>query len=144
MTDAADVYNPKDFESIRLTVHFQNLTTRTEVKDKSKASLVEIGDKTLVFELPARSCNEKHNVMVKISRTEKIKDGADKSKKAPKEQELLNVTGKVRSLEEVDEETVRIEVECMQFDEKGWNALLALYASRQAEIEKFLAAARGY
>lgn len=144
MTDAVDVYNPKDFESIRLTVHFQNLTTRTEVKDKSKVSLVEIGDRTLVFEVPARSCNEKHNVMVNISRAEKVKEGTDKAKKTQKEQELLNVTGKVRSLDAVDEETVRIEVECLQFDEKGWNALLALYANRQAEIEKFLTATRGY
>src|SRR5690242_12428957 len=83
-TDAAEVFKPDDFKSIRLMVEFKNITTGTEVKKNKRASLVEIGNKVLVFELPKNSCNVKHNVMVTISRVE-----------TKKEVEVLSVTGKV-------------------------------------------------
>lgn len=143
MTDAADVFNTKDFESIRLVVHFQNVTTRTEVKGGEKTGLLEIGNKMLVIELPAKSCNVKHNVMLKICQVERGKE-KDPKKKPKKEKELLSVTGKVWDIEELDDESVRVAVECVQYDEKSWNDLLNLFSNRQAEIEKFLAAARGY
>lgn len=142
MTDASEVFDPKDFESIRLIVHFQNVTTRMEVKETDKASLVEIGEKMLVLELPAKSCNVKHSVMVQICQVDKNAKPDKKNKR--KERELLSVTGKVFDLEEVDEEFSRVTIECLQFDEKSWNELLNMYANRQAQIEKFFAAARGF
>lgn len=136
MIKAEDVFNPKDFESIRLLVYFQNTTTGTKVDDPSKCSLTEIGDKTLVLDLPARSCAKQHNVMVDIYK-------ADKSA-ASKSVELLKVTGKVFTTDETDDDRARVTVECMQFDEESWIKLTELFSSRQTEIENFFKAVRGY
>jgi hypothetical protein len=146
MIDASDVFNPRDFESISLKVYFSNLTTRTEVKNTNKTSLVELGDKSLVLELPERSCNEKHNVMVKIVRIEKQKEPSkkDSGKKNKNEREVLSITGKVRSLEDVGQQALRVEIDCLQYDEKGWQEIVSLFEARQAEIENFLTAVRGF
>ena len=129
------VFNPEDFQSIRLAVYFKNLTTRTEVKSQSTTPLVEIGDKTLVFELPARSCNAKHNALVEIKKIEA---------KTNKETSILSVTGKVKSIEELEDSTMKVEFDCIQYDEPSWEKLLSLYSSRQSEITDFLKSIRGY
>ncbi len=134
MIKADEVFNASDFESIRLVVHFQNITTRTEVKDKKSAQLIEIGDKWLTLELPSKSCNDRHNVMVDVKRAGKGKQ---------KDVDILSVTGKVFSVEDLGDNRMQVVVECVQFEERRWNDLLSLYANRQAEIQKFFAAVKG-
>jgi len=69
--DASEVFNADDFKSVRLSIIFQNLTTRTEVRDRSKVALVEVGDRTILLEIPGKSCQTKHSVLIKIERPKK-------------------------------------------------------------------------
>lgn len=133
--NAEDVFNPKDFESIKLIVYFANTTTGTAIKDPGKISLTEIGEKHLTLDLPSKSCNAKHNVTVDIKRF-------DKQQK--KEIEIVKATGKVHSFQDVGDDRARVVIECVQFDEKSWADLLAFYSNRQQEIEAFFKAVKGY
>lgn len=133
-TDAGEVFNAKDFESIQLRISFKNLTTRTETKSTDQVSLIEIGDRTLYLELPERSCNVKHSVMVDISQIEK---GLKTLKP------LLSVTGKISQVEDVGEHLNQVSIHCLQFDEESWKKLVNIYAARQEEINQFLATVRG-
>ncbi len=133
--DEPSIFNPEDFRSVRLTVHFKNLTTRTESKSVSTTPLVEIGNKTLVFELPARSCNEKHSALVEIKKVDHDMQ---------KEISVLSVTGKVKEIEELGEGSMKVTLDCIQYDEPSWDALLNLYSKRQDEITNFLKSIRGY
>lgn len=145
MIDAASVFNPRDFESIQLLFSFQNITTRTEVRDQPRIKLVELGDRTLTLELPAKSCNEKHNVLVTIFKVDQAKKSDSTERKIRRNgQPLVSVTGKVLAAEDVGEEVLRVEIECVQYDERSWSELLSIYSRRQAEIDGFLAAARGF
>ena len=83
---------------------------------------------------PAKSCNDRHNVMVDISRA-----GIGKQKDVP----ILSVTGKVYSVEDLGDNRMQVVVECIQFEERRWNDLLSLYSNRQAEIQKFFASVKG-
>jgi hypothetical protein len=88
-----------------------------------------------VLELPERSCNDQHNVLVVFKRFDKVKK---------KDKELLSVTGKVLQIQEVGEGKLRVFIECIQYDEKGWQTLLALFNARQEQIQRFLESVRGY
>jgi hypothetical protein len=135
------ILNPADFKSIKLRVSFQNTSSGSRALDPSLCSLVEIGEKFLVVELPYASCNKNHNVILKISVAE---DGVNS-------REILSVTGKVIQMKELksgsgedEKKTLRVGIECIQFDELSWQELTQLYANRQEAITKFLKAARGY
>ncbi|MEW6055876.1 MAG: hypothetical protein AB1540_04605 [Bdellovibrionota bacterium] len=135
MVEAEDVFDPKQFQSIRLEIEFKDLTTGTEVRDHGRISLQEISEKTLVLEVPEKSCNARHNVMIKIKQPDK---------KQKKGAEFFSVTGKVIQLEEAGEASLRVTVEILQFDDKSWNDFQNLFLNRQTEIENFLKAAKGY
>lgn len=134
MIDAADVFKASDFSSLKLHVALSNNTTHTEVKDKSKLSLLEIGEKSLVLEVPLNSCNVKHMLLIEISQPEK---GSKKNKP------LLVATGKVLEREDLNDGMARITVDCVQFDEKSWKDLINIYSSRQKDIEEFFKAVKG-
>lgn len=128
--NAEDVFRAEDFESIRLIVYFKDFTTNTIVRDLTKTSIQEVGNKSLVLELPEKSCNTKHNVAIKICNS--------------KEEELLAITGKVTEVENVGDGFIRVSVDCIQYDEQSWTRFTSLFSDRQSEIDGFLAAARGY
>jgi len=134
MIEADEVFNAADFQSIKLSVQFKNLMTGIDVKNSAEISLMEIGDKALVFEIPARSCNVKHNVMFHIGRSD------TKSKKS---EPMFSATGKVSDLENLDEGRDRVTVDLVQYEERELADLMALFSSRQEEIENFFAAVRG-
>lgn len=133
--DESSIFNPEDFHSVKLAVYFKNLTTRTEVKSASTTPLVEIGQKTLVFELPSKSCNTNHSALVEIKKIDHA---------SQKEISVLSVTGKVKEIEELGEGSMKVIMDCIQYDETSWEALLSLYAKRQDEITNFLKSIRGY
>lgn len=134
MIDAKNIFNPNDFKSITLEVFMKNLTTHTETNDPSLISLVEIGERTLIFEFPARSCNVKHSLFLEIR---KLEPGEVKSS------EICSLTGKVIEAETMSESEMRVVVEAVQVDEESWNRLEKLYSSRQEQITQFLLAVRG-
>jgi hypothetical protein len=133
--DAKDVFRLEDFQSIQLSVQFQNLTTKTEIREPNSISLVEVLERSLVFEMPATSCNVKHSVLASIK---KKLPGRER-----KFEPLLNFTGKVATVEPQDNQLIRVTIDCVQFDEASWNDLLQLFSTRQKEIEGFFAAAKG-
>lgn len=136
MIEADDVFNPKDFESIRLVIRFKNFTTTTEVDSSKEIELVEVGDRSVILQLPAKSCSIGHNVEIDISK---------KIPKSAKTTQIVSVTGKVVRIEdcEDDDDCSLVEITCVQFDEAGWKQFLNLYSARQAEIIAFLNSVRG-
>ena len=132
--DACDVFNPADFVSLRLGISLQNLTTRTTVTNSRKISIIEIGDRSLTFEMPMGSCNIQHSVLFEISKID-----AKTKKFTP----LFKATGKVSDFEKLEDARVRVVVDMIQFDERGWNDFLSIFNNRQEEITQFLAAVKG-
>ena len=143
--DASNVFKASDFQSIRLKVYFKNNTTHTEA-NSDHCTLEEIGDKILVFGIPAKSCNSKHNVMCSIR---KIEPGSKN------ETEIFSFTGKVKEIENSEDnktigsnddeiEIMRVTIECFQYDEESWRNLEKIFGARQDEINEFLKAARGF
>ena len=132
MTKKEKIIDPADFQSIKLATSFQNTSTGLKEVPPDKCTLIEIGKKTLMLELPLHSCNMNHNVIIKISVAET----------GMKQREILAVTGKVIHMEV--ENSTRVTVDCIQFDETSWNELLQIYSKRQDSITNFLKNAKGY
>jgi hypothetical protein len=127
-----------DFKSIELAITVENTTSRTKTGPEKGVILVEFLEQGIVLDVPKASCAQGHNLTIEIRR----KDNPDA--------ELVSVTGKVEKLKknaQVDGEEaefMRAEIGLVQFDEHEWQAFKDLFSNRQAEIEKFLAGARGY
>ena len=134
---ADDVFNLADFQTMETTfTTIKNLTTRTEPDALPSVRLVEIGEKSLAFELE-KNCGAKgHSLIIALKITCPVKGGPAKTAK-------FEATTTVRSFEQQDDGTYRYEVELLQFEEKGWQQFLALFSSRQNEINEFLAAVKG-
>ncbi|MBI3543713.1 MAG: hypothetical protein HY075_10615 [Deltaproteobacteria bacterium] len=132
--DASEVFKAEDFKSVRLSITFQNLTTRTEVRDRSRVALIEVADRTILLEIPGKSCQAKHNVLIKIERPKK---------KAKAFELLFDATAKVVGIEDTGDGTDKVLVELVQFDLENWRRFLEVFSSRQDDIEKFLLAAKG-
>jgi len=133
--DASEVFNPKDFESVRLSISFTNLTTKTELKNADNILLIDIlsDPRQLGFEMPARQCNIKHNVLFEINKLDQ---------KTGKTSPLVAITGRIIEVEELDADCMKVTVDCVQVDEKSWDDLVNLFAKRQEDINNFLASAR--
>lgn len=136
MTDESEILiRPEDFQSTHLSLVFKNLTTKTEVKHAESSGIVEVGDKALVLELPLRSCNTQHSAMLSVFKY-------DHTQK--KYNELISMTGKVLSVEDIDGEALRVEFSVKQVDEEGWQSFLASFSDRQKEIDNLLKSMRGW
>lgn len=131
---AEDVFNPKDFQSITLEITMKNLTTQTEIKKPGLISLVELDEKKVTLQFPAKSCNVKHNIFVDIRK--KDSDSAHCK-------DLCSFTGKVLEAESVGDNALRTVVDVIQVDEQSWQNLLNLFAARQEQISQFLKSVRG-
>ena len=142
---ATEVYRPEDFQSFKFQVQFSNVTTRTEV-DQSKARLLEIGEAGVTLELPARTCNVRHLVMIKVVRP-KARDANARAAAKPGRQSdfhlLFDATGKVRSAGEANDGLLRVEIDFVQFDSGKWREFLGIFQTRQEEIDTFLKDAKG-
>ncbi len=130
-----DLINPMDFVSMRQKIRFQNVSTRTEIKESDSASILEIGTKSLVLELPPYSCHLNHNVMIEVylnGTTDKLAEP------------MLRATGKIISHERQEDGTLRVTMDLIQFDDVSWQKFLGLYSNRQDEIERFFKMVKGY
>lgn len=132
--NAEDVFNPKDFQSISLQITMKNLTTQTEIKDPGVISLVELGDKKITVEFPAKSCNIKHNVFLDIKKKDSQTEYYD---------DLCSLTGKVVEAEAMEPSELRAVIDVIQVDELSWKKLQEIFTSRQEQITEFLRAVRG-
>ncbi|MCM2278508.1 MAG: hypothetical protein NDJ89_10580 [Oligoflexia bacterium] len=121
-----------DFESMRISVGVQNTTTRTEVPADEKTELLEVRNRGVVLALPARSCSQGHNLMVRFSGTSSSKEKFE-----------FVSTAKVEKAQALEDGQDRVTLVFLQYDEAGWQKFCARFSDRQNEIEAFLKAARG-
>lgn len=132
MTDTL-FFDPKQFKSLKLKIRFKNLVSQTELPDGS-AHLIQIGDKSLTFETPIRTCAQGHNIMVTIFETEL---------NPTPENPIFVATGKVRAIDLLDDhQSQSTQLDLIQYEEEDWNKLESLYSQRQNEILEFMKAAR--
>ncbi len=137
---AGAVFKPDDFESTKFVVHFVNLTTQMEVKADGAIQITEVAPRSLVLELPARSCAKGQSAMVHIFRAK------NNSKKTTPRELIVSATGKISEAEISEEkgQPMRITFEMLQFDEESWDRFLQFFSNRQAEIEAFFKSVKGY
>lgn len=140
--DAAEVFQQDDFKSLRLVLSFKNLTTRTEVRDRPRISLVEMADGSMLVEVPGKSCSPRHSVLIKIERPVRRKSKKDGSVKTAYVL-LFEATGKVAEVQAAGDGFDRVLVDLVQFDMETWKRFIDFFAGRQDEIEKFLSATKG-
>jgi hypothetical protein len=122
MSDENDLFNPADFESLELEIHFRNLMTNFDVEEVDKIAVIEVGSNTLTISLPQGSCAEGHHVMIEILHTG---------------EQLLKATAKVRNLSPTDDGCQAALLELLQFDNKSWADFLKIFSKRQEEISTF-------
>jgi hypothetical protein len=125
--------NPSDFVSTQLSIELFNNTTRTRPRSDTLVKLVQFLTNGMVLEIPAKSCAHGHNLSLKIRATLPNKSILE-----------FDSTAKVDSHENLDPECDEIAITLVQFDAAKWNALTQSFASRQAEIENFFAAVKGF
>lgn len=129
-----DMIRLSDFVSTEVTIEIKNNTTNTEVKHSELVQLLELLEKGMVLSLPARSCSKGHNLTLKVR-------AVTPDQKVYK----FESTARVEEVEPHDGyDTARIAISFLQFDESLWQNFQQSFGSRQAEIENFLKAARGY
>jgi hypothetical protein len=133
MIDTDIPFNPADFQSAKIDVTFENTTSRSA--PISGVAVLEIDEKQLVLELPAKSCALNHNASIKLVRTDPNK---------PAEILTFKATAKVVETEKTDDPAVmRVRTQLMQYDDATWNQFLKAQGERQAAINKFIAGAQG-
>jgi hypothetical protein len=135
MVEAEDVFKAADFRSMKFVVTFQNITTRTEILDSPTIGIIETADKSITLEMPKKTCNIKHSVMILIKKVDY---------EANKLAEVFGATGRVLGTENVSEEFDKVTIALIQFEEKSWNDFRGLMSSRQEEINRFFASVKGY
>lgn len=126
-------YGNHTFQSFRLKISFKNLVSDTEIPSQS-IQLAQLGDKSLTFEIPIKSCAQGHNVMVTIFET---------ALNPTPQQAIFTATGKIKSVESLDDgKSQSAALELVQYDEESWAKLEGLFSQRQKEILEFMEAAR--
>jgi hypothetical protein len=121
------------FQTISVEVALTNTTTNTSVKEPGAMSIVEFGEQSLTLEVPARTCAQGHNLLIEMKI---ISPGVARVIS-------FSATGKAEDVEKIDD-TERVSIGFVQFDEEEWRHVLLVFSSRQQEIEDFLKSSRGY
>ncbi len=137
-----NLFDPKDYESITITVIAKNLTSGLEIvpppAEKNLAGesfslqLVEFREKgTAVFGFPKNSCSAGHNLAMTLS----IKDY--------QQQHMMSLTGKVLSVENEQNTFSTVTVQFIQYILDDWQKFLDIYTKRQQEILSFFNTIKG-
>jgi hypothetical protein len=132
--DDRALMDPSAFESARVDIALFNTTTRTEVKKGAPIQLIEVQSGTIVIETPTRACAKGHNVTLTIRVIRPRIEGSFE----------VTVTAKVEEMEALGDGVDRITAKLVQYDNQEWEKFLGIFDSRQAEIERFFLAAKGY
>jgi hypothetical protein len=129
-TNDNDLFDPKDFESIKILIVFRNLTTDQNLleKDFDKVSIVEFGDRSISVSLPDYLCGMDNHMLFTVYRVER--------EQPP--HEVFQSTAKIIELQETDQKKIlRAALSLIQFDTKSWEEFQQLFMKRQKEIEAF-------
>lgn len=133
MTDSPYLLDPSVFRSFKLSIELRNFSSHSEVSAE-EIELVEFSSdtKTITIEVPTQSASFGHNVLVTIHEI-----GLSKTPEL-----LVEATGKVQAFEAVSPTQSKASIQLIQYEEKEFQKLLALFAKRQEEITKFMADSR--
>ena len=127
-----------DFQNREFQLRFDNLTSKTILKNWSQCQLVEIDEKHLGFHAPKGTCADGHSLTVYLREA-----APGLSKEAlPGEEVLLEMTGKITEFSRSGDDRVLVQVELTQFPEKKWKAFLEELGKLQVQMDKALKSMR--
>jgi len=136
----------EDFQSIRLHLSFENLTTQTKVgmgqrvyggtkmqgSEADTVELIEFGDNTMTLDVPSRIASQGHQVMVYLQ-SENLNPDI-----------TFNATGKVLEAEKSDSPSrFKLKVQLVNYDEKLWNSLRTAFERKQEEASSLFYQIKG-
>jgi hypothetical protein len=127
-----DFFDPKSFEGIELQISVINTATRREMKSKNKVQLLELLDRGMILDLPAKFASAGAYLVLTIDARAPGEEKPLRFKSGARVEELVSVPG-----------GDRVTVSLLQHDQAAWDQFCGMFGSRQAEIEKFFKAARG-
>ncbi len=131
--DLLGLFSAEVFHSIRVELSIMNSATRTAFRADPPSQLVEITDEGFVLEVPANACNTNQNLLIDAK--------AIPTSGNPIE---IEVTARVTQVDHNHDGTDRVELSFVQIDGEQLRKFHSVFGSRQEEVTRFLAAARGY
>lgn len=135
MSTRNEFFNPSDFESVQLKIHFQNTTSGSGALPPELVSLQEMTEDGLVLGVPNSSCNINHSVVIEIERRDPTDEG---------EPLRFHATGKIREVEKTDDKAViRAAITMLQYDERTWKYFLSLNEESQQAVTRLFEQMRG-
>ncbi len=132
MSDEAPLFNPSDFQSAQVVIKARNITSNTRALDPESVLLLELMDKGVKLEMPARSCTQGHQLELEL--TVIPTKGHERR---------VQATGKIIRAEVMDGGAIEAEIEFIQFVTEEWKQFQEVFAARQSDIDAFLNSARG-
>ena len=143
MKSLPKLINFDDFRSLKHLVFFKNETSQTELLDSAQFHMVELADKLIIIEGPAKCAQLGHQVQLFILPMQKDL----KLKKLPPVERfpnLIQIVGKVIELEVLPENSkTLLKIQFNQFNQDRWEALLEQYQGRQEELEEIIKLGKG-
>ena len=141
-----DLFDTSDFDSVRVLVRLENQTSKTKVGGESRTfgeqeymaadpsqieiRLMEFRPRGLSLDVPSKVGAPGHIVDIEIDVT-----GASLPL-------CFKVRGKVSSVQPLENERERMDVDLLEVNPRFYDALRALFQKRQEEIDVFLASMR--
>jgi hypothetical protein len=119
-----------DFRPIRVELEVRNTTTGAETRKDFAIRLIEVGEKSIVLELPRKSCAMGHGMSIEVDVYEPNLH--------------LSTTARVVAVETFDSGGDGVTLNLMQYDDKTWQEFLKIFSARQREIEAFFSAVKGF
>ena len=127
--------NLEQLHSIVTTAEIKNLTSDLAFKKDLPIILCELDSDRLVFEVPERSCAERHHLLIGLSvRTQTTTGSVFKQ---------VSLTGRVDESESCGSGRERIRVTLMQCEQKAWEEFQDVFVQRQKNIDAFMDVTRG-
>ena len=121
------------FNSLRLEFYITNTHTQGRASGNTKIQLVELMDQAMKLDVPSGFCAKGNYLIIDI-------DIVDEKNKKSKFHSGVKVEDHVSDSPGVD----RIQAALIQFDKAAWEKFTQIFENRQASIDEFFRAAKGY
>lgn len=143
MKSVPKLINIDDFQSLKHLVFFKNETSQTELLDSTQFQMIELAEKLIIIEGPAKCAQLGHQVQLFILPMQKDL----KLKKLPpieRYPNLIQIVGKVAEIEILSENSrVIMKIQFSQFNQDRWEALVEQYQGRQEQLEAIIKLGKG-
>jgi hypothetical protein len=139
---AGSLLKHDDFIELKYDVKARNTTTRAQANPDAVITITELRPKGLVLRMPKGSCSNGHNLLIDIKPRTNLKPKKPAGKvvalSKAKDPAVIEITAHVRSVQENWDNTLLVELDLYQFDEKKWKAFLAAFEERQDSIHRLV------